>query len=164
MKSFVIPVACSVALVSMSAAVVSHWWSVESFTAAVSLYPKMPPAAPVLSSAAPALASQPPPATQRAVAVSPPVAAPSRAQKEFFEALLDEVKQIRKENTALRDQVAETNRDLMKLEFRVDTHSASFRPLPTTETDPTIEPPIIDDGPGVLPPRPEVVGLPEVEE
>jgi hypothetical protein len=163
MKSFVIPVACSVALVSMSAAVVSHWWSVESFTAAVSLYPKGPPT-PAPPSAALAQASPPLPATQRAVAVSPPVATPSRAQKEFFEALLDEVKQIRKENSALRDQVAETNRDLMKLEFRVDTHSASFRPLPTTETDPTIEPPIIDDGPGVLPPRPEVVGLPGDEE
>ena len=50
-----------------------------------------------------------------------------------------------------------------KLEFRVDTHSESFRPLKIAEDDATLEPPMIDDGPGVLPPRPEVAGLPELE-
>ena len=73
------------------------------------------------------------------------------------------MKQIKRENTTLRDQMAETNRDLMKLEFRVDTHSESFRPLPTTEDEVTLEPPLIDEGPGVLPPRPVIVGIPETE-
>ena len=38
-----------------------------------------------------------------------------------------------KSNESLRDQLAELNRDLMQLEFRVDTHSESFRPLPVNE-------------------------------
>ena len=36
-------------------------------------------------------------------------------------------------NRDLRNQVAETNRDLMELQFRVDTHSEQFRPLQVTE-------------------------------
>ena len=108
------------------------------------------------------LASQPAPA---------PVAEPSAAQKEFFESLLDEMKQLRKTNLALRDQMAETNRDLMQLEFRVDTHSASFRPLPLTEDlssldassldTSTFNPSVPDADPGVLPPRAVMVDRPE---
>jgi hypothetical protein len=56
--------------------------------------------------------------------------------------------------------MAETNRDLMKLEFRVDTHSESFRPMVVSEEriDTSFE-----DGPGVLPPRAEPVFLPSDE-
>jgi hypothetical protein len=75
-------------------------------------------------------------------------------QKEFFEALLAEVKNLRSENLNLVDQMAETNRDLMKLEFRVDTHSESFRPLPVSEERSDTS---FDNGPGVLPPRAEPV-------
>jgi hypothetical protein len=42
----------------------------------------------------------------------------------------------------------------MKLEFRVDTHSESFRPLPVNDERPDTS---FDDGPGVLPPRAEPV-------
>lgn len=158
MNYLVLPVACSLALASMSAAVVSHWWSVEMFAASVGNLPRTQPNSP-----APPPTSRPLVAPPAATASLPPAAQPSPAQKEFFEAMLDEMKLIRKENTALRDQMAETNRDMMKLEFRVDTHSASFRPLPTTETEPNLDAPMIDDGPGVLPPPREVVGLPLAE-
>jgi hypothetical protein len=57
--------------------------------------------------------------------------------------------------------LAETNRDLMKLEFRVDTHSESFRPLPVTEDQPFTN--LDGDDIGVLPPRAEPVILPTQE-
>lgn len=47
----------------------------------------------------------------------------------------------------LRDQVAETNRDLMELQFRVDSHSREFRPLRSVQESP------YTNVPGVLPPR-----------
>lgn len=36
---------------------------------------------------------------------------------------------LRTQTRALRDQLAESNRDISELQFRVDTHSESFRPL-----------------------------------
>ncbi len=156
MKLDVIPATSALALASLSAAVLCHWWSVETFAVALRAMPRsVPVAAP----------SAMPEELVRPVGPVRPVAAapPPPAQQEFFEALLDEMKQIKRENTTLRDQMAETNRDLMKLEFRVDTHSESFRPLPTTEEEVTLEPPQIDEGPGVLPPRPTMVGIPETE-
>jgi hypothetical protein len=38
-------------------------------------------------------------------------------------------------NDHLQDQLAETNRDLSELQFRVDTHSESFRPLRASPND-----------------------------
>lgn len=64
---------------------------------------------------------------------------------------------LQSQNRDLLDQLAETNRDIMKLEFRVDTHSESFRPLPVTEDSPFTS---LDDKSGVLPPRAEPVRLP----
>ena len=88
-----------------------------------------------------------------------PVPQAGDAQREFFEGLLSEVRALRNENRNLIDQVAETNRDMMKMEFRLDTHSASFRPLPTAEDrdrgDISSMPD--DDFPGVLPPRASAV-------
>ncbi|NNC88147.1 MAG: hypothetical protein HKN82_06765 [Akkermansiaceae bacterium] len=37
--------------------------------------------------------------------------------------------QMRSEADSLRDQVSEFNRDITELQFRVDSHSESFRPL-----------------------------------
>ncbi len=37
--------------------------------------------------------------------------------------------ELRNINVALQEQLSETNRDLNELQFRVDTHSESFRPL-----------------------------------
>ena len=175
MKISAIPAFCSLALASMSAAVFSHWWTVKELAASVNATSELLPATPgsppasvpgIGLAVAPAAAV---PVGQAAATVSSAkdraaqTAQPSAAQKEFYASMLDEMRLIRKENTALRDQMAETNRDLMKLEFRVDTHSESFRPLKIAEDDATLEPPMIDDGPGVLPPRPEVAGLPELE-
>ena len=62
--------------------------------------------------------------------------------------ILSLVERMQNQTEELRDQVAEANRDLMELQFRVDTHSESFRPLRATqEPDPSIP-----TGPGVLPP------------
>ncbi len=76
------------------------------------------------------------------------------SQQEFFNTLLTELKQIKNENEDLRDLMGETNRDVMKLAFRVDTHSESFRPLPAAEENPNTSLALPDDDlPGVLPPR-----------
>lgn len=68
---------------------------------------------------------------------------PGRVNPDLKEILAELVSQ----NKYLRDQIAETNRDMMELQFRVDSQSDQFRPLQVTEEityDPTI---------GVLPPR-----------
>jgi septal ring factor EnvC (AmiA/AmiB activator) len=88
-----------------------------------------------------------------AAVVTPLPAAPAPAvddsQREFFKSLLDELKAVRKQNQELHDQVAETNRDLMELQFRVDTHSESFRPLKVTSEAGTLQ----NELSGVLPPK-----------
>jgi len=180
MKNTVIPATCSLALAGMSAAGLSHWWSVLECTVALhapagpsTLTLSLPPApAPAAVSPAavatavvePAAAAAPGAAPKPESPVNPnPVQAapPTAEQREFYVAMLDEMRQLKKENLALRDQMAETNRDLMKLEFRVDTHSESFRPLPTTTPEPDVAPPAIDDGTGLLPPVPAVSSLSE---
>lgn len=65
------------------------------------------------------------------------------------------------QNRYLRDQIAETNRDVMELQFRVDTHSEQFRPLKLNE-DESLRPldsdgydigqDVYDTSIGVLPP------------
>lgn len=159
--------ACGVALAAMSGAVANHWWAVFQLVASMEATPvHASPAAPAVMPVVPAVpAVVPPPAPSIPpevpvpvpvmVAAPEPVADP--AQKEFFEALLEEIRNLRGENRDLRDQMAETNRDVMKLEFRVDTHSASFRPLPVAEDrfettfDNTFDPRLPSEF-GVLPP------------
>jgi len=160
MKTSTVPILCGTALAAMSAAGASHWWSVKQFTTAIhSGIPVMQPkvSSPVLPpvakpAPAPAVLAVTRPQSKTPVTVTGP-------QKEFFEALVAEVKSLRTQNLNLVDQMAETNRDLMKLEFRVDTHSESFRPLPTSEdrSDTTLDTTSLDDGPGVLPPRAQPV-------
>ena len=81
-------------------------------------------------------------------------------QKQFFESLVSRMESLQNQNRDLLDQLAETNRDLMKLQFRVDTHSESFRPLPVSEDRPFTS---LDDTIGVLPPRAEPVLAPSQE-
>lgn len=135
-------------LLAMMAAGLSHYWSVREF---VSRFPS-----------APAIRLVPAESGRLTVPVNPhaaPLAEASReedhtARKEFFEELLSEVRALRNENKNLIDQVAETNRDMMKMEFRLDTHSDSFRPLPTSEErDDRSSFGNDTDFPGVLPPR-----------
>lgn len=138
-------------LVAMVSAGMGHYWSVKEF---VSHYPSTP-AARLLSAP-----SEPP--AQDIKNQTTPLAKNSDlkengAREEFFQELLAEVRALRSENRNLKnleDQVAETNRDIMKMGFRLDGYSESFRPLPIPERrDDTTS---FDDNydlPGVLPPR-----------
>jgi len=159
MKSSVIPAICGLSLAAMAAAGLTHWWTVEQLVA--TLDAGMPENRE---------AGQPAPAplekqrsTAQPLAQAPEeshLPAEGAAQKEFYAELLAEMKKLRTENRDLLDQMAETNRDLMKLEFRVDTHSESFRPLPVSED--RMETSFGEES-GVLPPRAQPVALPSGE-
>lgn len=147
---------CGIALAAMSAAGFSHWWSVNSLVAMVAggtpvSSPVRPAPKPVEIPQAESVAPAP-----IAQAPKPAKAGDDVSQKNFYEALLAKMESLQNQNRDLLDQVAETNRDVMKLEFRVDTHSESFRPMPLAEERATS----FEDGPGVLPPRAEPVFLP----
>lgn len=166
MKSTNFPVFCATALVAMCAAGLSHWCSVREFVAVLDAgLPASHISTPLFSRPdAPAQAS-PLPSPGFFVKSSTPSAVAQPAdlasgQKEFYEALITKMQGIQNQNRDLLDQLAETNRDLMKLEFRVDTHSESFRPLPTSEQRPdtSLE---YELESGVLPPRAEPVELRE---
>ena len=163
MTTVTLPVICSCALTAMAAAGLSHWWSVRQVSAAID-----PHLAITATTAIPHLTPQPAAAprdtplkapTLAATDATPAPQAPavSAAQQAFYEALLAKMEGLQNQNRDLLDQLAETNRDLMKLEFRVDTHSESFRPMPVSEDRPYTS---NDDEPGVLPPRAEPVVFP----
>lgn len=167
MKATTMPVFCGIALIAMSAAGASHWWSVQQIVAAFQDDATPAPRAP-LPVSTPKPDAQPRPQTvasrkQNTKTHASPgtTAAADPGRKEFYEALVARMEHLQSQNRDLLDQLAETNRDLMKLEFRVDTHSESFRPLPVSED--RIDDTTIDDGPGVLPPRAEPVFLPTYE-
>jgi hypothetical protein len=145
MKPLILPLICGTALAAMSAAGVSHWWSVRQFITAIETSPPvLAPYNPKLPRATTPVLTLAPPAP-----ANPPAGLPiDAAQKQFFEALIAKMEKLQNQNRDLLDQVAETNRDMMKLEFRVDTHSASFRPMPVSEDRPDTS----YDEPGVLPP------------
>ena len=171
MKTSTIPLICGVALTAMSTAGLSHWWSVRQFVAATGFTipapapqqrpsPQSPPApSHLVAKSTDSLAKATTPTASRSTTTT---AAPS--QKEFYEALISKMNSLQTQNRDLLDQLAETNRDVMKLEFRVDTHSESFRPLPVTEEriDTSLEDGF-EESPGVLPPRAEPVFLPTQE-
>ena len=166
MKTSPVPKICGVALAAVTAAGFSHWWSVDQFVSAVHggmpvVLPAAAPASPASRPAAPAA----PAATQQMLAMhdakQAAAATSDPSQKAFYEALVARMERIQNENRDLLDQVAETNRDVMKLEFRVDTHSESFRPMPLS--DDLYSASSFDDGPGVLPPRAQPVFLPGEE-
>jgi len=159
MKSTVIPLTCGIAVAAMCAAGLSHWWSVHQLIAMMDEGPMTPP--PLVAGPPdeqpPALAkTDGQPVIGTAPAAEPPVepAATPPGQQQFYESLVSRIENLQNQNRDLLDQLAETNRDLMKLEFRVDTHSTSFRPLPVTEEQPFTT---LDTDIGVLPPRAEVV-------
>lgn len=148
------PIVCGTLLAAMLAAGVSHYWSVESF---IVNYPTTPAVRLVPGdSKLPAFKFP----NQQQDAPSDPAelaSSPTRSEdpnsKEFFDNLIQELRNLRNENRALTNQVAETNRDVMKMQFQIDTHSESFRPLQISEER--------DDRSqmydGVLPPRAEPV-------
>lgn len=161
MRTPILPLFCGVAVAAMSAAGISHWWSVRQFVAAlgpeisVSQPHSSAPQVPAPAVTAEAKPSQTPAKDEIAQKVAP--AAPDPHQKQFFESLVSRMEGLQNQNRDLLDQLAETNRDLMKLQFRVDTHSESFRPLPVSEDRPFTS---LDDEIGVLPPRAEPVLMP----
>lgn len=164
---------CGLILSGLTGAGLTHWWTVNEMISQVRQNPgtlSIPAAEPPAPAATPAPAPTPAPTPladprdplAKLPTAPEPKAGPDPVQKEFFATLIDEIRGLRGENRDLRDQMAETNRDLMKLEFRVDTHSESFRPLPVSEGRPdttfdttfdATQDTRYEDGPGVLPPR-----------
>jgi hypothetical protein len=170
MTRSMIPTVCTLALACMAAAVASHWWSVRQWVA--NAPPPGAPAPQVVGEIVrtdaqpptpkpPAIPAETPPADAAPLATGGHVGMP---QQEFYQELLREMRLLRGENQNLRNQLEETNRDLMKLEFRVDTHSEQFRPLPVMENhfnssfDNTF-----DSDPEQFPLRAEPVLLPSIE-
>lgn len=163
MKTNTLPMICGIALAAMSTAGISHWWSVRQFVAAFgSTLPMAAVSAPQTTTSVQAPAPKEPVKTTAPLAANPakPAHSPDARQKEFYEALISKINSLQSQNENLLDQLAETNRNVMNLEFRVDTHSESFRPLPVNEERQDAS---IEDGPGVLPPRAEPVALPTAE-
>lgn len=155
MKPNTPPMICGIALAAMFAAGISHWWSVRQFV--VAFHADLP----IPTAVQPKVAQPIAPALFAKTPKTPLVSASGEAgQKKFYEALIAKMESLQNQNRDLVDQMAETNRDVMKLEFRVDTHSESFRPMPVTEE---LRETSYDDGPGVLPPRAEPVFLPSDE-
>lgn len=149
MKSHTLPLICGVAVAAMCGAGLSHWWSLRQFSTAMN-HP-----APAAHPLPPAVAAVEPAAKPAAAVLVRTAAAPPPAeQQKFYDALLSRMEGLQNQNRDLLDQLAETNRDLMSLEFRVDSHSASFRPLPVSEDQPFTS---LDSDIGVLPPRAEPV-------
>lgn len=150
--------ACGVALAAMSAAGLSHWWSVRQFAAAVdSGFPLAPKEQPAGIPADVIPSDRPLPAARPDLLATSPKAAPAAqdaAQMKFYESLISKIESLQNQNRDMLDQIAETNREVMITNFRVDTHSESFRPLPVNEEPFDTS---FDDGPGVLPPRAEPV-------
>lgn len=120
------PFICGTLLTAMVAAGISHHWSVGTFVANYPTTPAVRISPAVPEAPKPFLVEQP-------TVASVPSNGNNPAQQEFFASLLGELKNLKNENRDLRDLMGETNRDVMKLAFRVDTHSESFRPLPTSE-------------------------------
>ena len=163
MKTNTVPMICGVALAAMTTAGISHWWSVRQFVAAFGS--NLPVAAIQAQQATPPVQAPAPKEAMKAPAplavnAAKPAHSPDARQKEFYEALISKINSLQSQNENLLDQLAETNRNVMNLEFRVDTHSESFRPLPVNEERQDAS---IEDGPGVLPPRAEPVALPTDE-
>ena len=161
MKTSTIQIICGTALAAMTTAGLSHWWSVRQFVSALNSGIPIPPAAPSPlghPDAAPTQAKSPVLAAAEPAATKTP--APDHRQQEFYEALITKMEDLQNQSRDLQDQVAETNRDVMELNFRVNTHSEQFRPLPVSEE--RIET-SFEDEPGVLPPRAEPVQFPSPE-
>ena len=161
MKSHTLPLICGIAVAAMCAAGISHWWSVRQFLVVMnSPAPAARPSPPESSAVAAVEPAAGPATTVQAEPVRAAAAAPPAEQQKFYDALITRMESLQNQNRDLLDQLAETNRDLMKLEFRVDSHSASFRPLPVSEDQPFTS---LDSDIGVLPPRAEPVLMPNQE-
>lgn len=153
MKAALLPVACGTALALMAGAATAHFFSVRQSLAIASLL--APTALPATAPKAPddrtIHAAKQLLAEEKAKDSSPVSRTPAAVAPSIDEARLERLfaalEGMVEQNQELRNQVAETNRDLMALQFQVDSHSQQFRPLNVTEE------PMLDSGSGVLPPR-----------
>lgn len=169
MNPSTIPTTCSLTLSAVMAAGLSHWWSVHQFSSLLEQGVRPAP----MAHGAPADDQPKSPSnqlaekkTQHADLQASLAANGTKSQREFYEALIEKMSQVETQNRDLLDQLAETNRDMMKLQFRVDMNSESFRPLPVSEAKPAIDigkSNNTDSLPGVLPPRAQPVQLPTYE-
>lgn len=159
MKPTTVPILCGAALVAMSTAGICHWWSVSQFVAAVhaGLPVLSPPPSATPSSSPVGPRTVQPSLVAQAPKTPEPTPTTDASQKKFYEALIAKMEGLQNQNRDLLNQVAETNRDMMNLNFRVDTFSDSFRPMPVSEDRPDTS---LEDGQGILPPRAEPVFLP----
>lgn len=166
MKSSTLPFACSIAMTAVLSAGLGHWWSVRQFVGLLDKTISQPPTHEMVPTAPEPMPERNPVLAANATRnPSTAVAATTNAdpqpvlpqQAAFYQALMEKLARVEGQNKDLLDQLAETNRDLMKLEFRVDTHSESFRPLPVVEETPFSS---LDTTPGVLPARSQPSVLP----
>jgi cytochrome c-type biogenesis protein CcmH/NrfF len=174
MKPLTIPIICCTALAMMLAAGFIEWSSVRHSTALAKagLLHLTPQGKPI---SVPGIKTIAPEAIAQVAAPSPPspVSLIDPSQKQFFEMLTKEIKTLKAEAQNLQDQVAETNRDLMNANFRLDGFSSQFRPLPVSDELRTLKTgegmdlkPLSTDSweehnGEVLPPRAEPVFLPD---
>lgn len=163
MNSKILPTTCAISLAAMIAAGASHWWSVREFIAHYQAPRGGAPVVPVETPAPPIPKKAPAQQSPPALATKPAEPPLGKSQKDFYEGLVNRIEQLQNQNTYLTDQLAETNRNMMNLEFTVNSHSQQFRPLPVNQPDqeksrqPDPENQksrtMLDDLPGVLPPR-----------
>jgi hypothetical protein len=169
MKPSLIPIACGTALALMAGAAAAHWCSVRDMVRLAGVVPQHSPAADRPQAPSPLPDEGPSreakeflararvnsgkasPTENRTLSAanhsSSPVTA-STGTDARIEKLLHLLEGTVEENRRLRETQAETNRDLMELQFRVDMYDGEFRPLKVEE-----EPAPYDDGSGgVLPP------------
>jgi len=148
-----IPIICTVALTAMTAIFVKAWWPIRDMGCDLrAIQPQT-----LASIAVPVFPQIETKQTAPTVAIaqeqSPKNAESIIIDKQTLDSLVAEIRQLGESNETLRDQLAELNRDLMQLEFRVDTHSESFRPLPVSEEQVAATPnEAIDTEDSLLPP------------
>jgi hypothetical protein len=151
MKPNTIPVTCGIALALMCAIVTTHWMSVRQLLELAEIS-RLPDIHPLQTDTAkrlnPILPEKTKLSANNTVATKKTEPVPADDPQKI-DKLLRIVESLERQNQDLREQQGETNRDLMELQFRVDTHSESFRPLRTTQSPETA----YDQAPGVLPPR-----------
>lgn len=155
MKSSLVPIACGTALALMAGAATAHWSSVRDMAALAALLPANLPAAenPSIRPAAPTAVPD-----DKLAREAKSFLAEARRDSEksgsgagqdvLFERYLTLMEGMAGQNQELREQIAQTNRDVYELRFQVDSYDGQFRPLKVEE-----EPSYYDDGSsGVLPP------------
>lgn len=67
--------------------------------------------------------------SEATLAAGPTMKAASASLDARESALMEILREIRKDQKNIRRQVSETNRDMDELTFRVDSHSTQFRPM-----------------------------------